>query len=161
MSTWRCIKNQGYRTLVEALTMFDENMTTFAELQVTLAAQGIDIMNDKQFIYDCRKNIPEYFDYIIEALNLDDTFSNIEVKRRRLKRLHAAMATPLADGCFLCADNINDMQRIIENLADNVTDILDSDDYDDEKDVLLASEYNDFLIDLMLERRRLLQLKVD
>jgi len=158
MSTYRCVKNQGYRLLVDALVMFDDNMSTFAELQVTLAAQGIDIMNDEQFIADCRKNIPEYFDYIIEALNLDDTYSNIEVKTRRLKRLHAAMATPLADGCFLCSDNINDIQRIIENLADNVTDILDSDDYDDEKDILLASEYNDFLIDLMLERRRLLKI---
>lgn len=158
MSTWRCIKNQSYRLLTEALTMFDESMTTFAELQVTLAAQGIDIMNDKQFIADCRKNIPEYFEYIIEALNLDDTFSNIEVKRRRLKRLRAAVATPVADGCFLCADSIDDIQAITENLASNVLDILDTGDYNRDIDVELTSEYNDFLMDLMLERRRLLNL---
>ena len=91
-------------------------------------------------------------------MNLDDTFSNIEVKLRRLKRLHAAIATPVADGYFLCADNIDDIQAIIENLASNVLDILDTGDYNRDVDVELTSEYNDFLMDLMLERRRLLKL---
>ena len=158
MSTYRCVKNQSYRLLVEVLTMFDESMTTFAELQVTLAAQGIDIMNDKQFIADCRKFVPNNFEYIIEALHLNDSYSETNIKLRRLKRLHAAIATPVADGYFLCADNISDIQTITENLASDVLDILDTGDYNSDVDVELTSEYNDFLMDLMLERSRLLEL---